>query len=136
MTRDYPSHPLAAVLALVARDGKVLLVRRNKSPDKWGFPGGLIELGETVAEAALRELAEETGVIAEAGAVADVLSIIVRDDDGRVKNHYVLSAVMCLWIAGEPVAASDALEAGWFTPDEWRGLACHPDVGRLATALV
>jgi 8-oxo-dGTP diphosphatase len=134
--RDYPDHPLPAIAAMVARDGKILLVRRNKGPDKWGFPGGLLELGETVAEGALRELAEETGVVAEAGAVAEVLTIISRDETGRIRNHYVLMAVTCRWISGEPVAASDALEAGWFTRDQLRDMECHADVERLAAALL
>lgn len=136
MPRDYPSHPLPAVIAMLAKDGKVLLVRRNKGPDKWGFPGGLLELGETVADGALRELTEETGVRAEADGVSEVLSVVTRDEDGRVKNHYVLMAVACRWISGDPVPASDALEAGWFTPDEVRRMECHQDVERLAASIL
>lgn len=138
MTRDYPIQPLPAVLAMVARHGRVLLVRRGKPPDrdKWGFPGGLVEVGETVAEAAMRELAEETGVRAEAGAVAEVLSVISRDAGNRVRNHYILLAVRMTWQAGEPVAASDAAEAGWFTLEAIAHMDCHPDLPRLAAALL
>ncbi len=136
VSRDYPDHPLPAVAAMVARDGKVLLVRRNKGADKWGFPGGLLELDETVAEGAVRELAEETGVVAEAGSVAEVLTIITRDGAGQVRNHYVLMAVACRWVSGDPVAASDALEAGWFTRDQLRDMDCHADVDRLAATLL
>lgn len=135
-SRDYPAHPLPAVVAMVTRGDRVLLVRRGKGPgfDPWGFPGGLIEVGETVTEAALRELAEETGVRAEAGPVAEIIDIIVRDDAGRVRNHYLLNAVPCRWLAGEPAAASDAIAAGWFTLAEIAGMPCHPHLPRLAAA--
>lgn len=138
MSREYPAHPLPAVLAMVARDGRVLLVRRNKEPrpEKWGFPGGLLEVGETVADGACRELAEETGVVAEALGVEDVVDVITRDEDGRVKHHYVLTCVRCRWQAGEPVAASDAVEAGWFTLDDIAAMPCHPHLHRLAQTLL
>ncbi|MCR6630768.1 MAG: NUDIX hydrolase [Magnetospirillum sp.] len=137
-SRDYPTHPLPAVIAMVARKGRVLLVRRGKgtAPDPWGFPGGLVEVGETVAEAAVRELAEETGVTAEAGPVAEVLDIIQCDKDGRVRTHFILNAVPCRWLAGEPAAASDAIEAGWFTLDQIAAMTCHPNLPRLAKAIL
>jgi 8-oxo-dGTP diphosphatase len=91
-----------------------------------------VELGETIAEAACRELAEETGVVAEAGAVAEVLTIIARDADGAVKNHYVAAVVRMTWLGGEPVPASDAVEANWFTLSDIAGMVCHPDLARLA----
>jgi 8-oxo-dGTP diphosphatase len=138
MTRDYPAYPLPAVLAMLVRDGRVLLVRRGKQPgpDKWGFPGGLVELGETVAQAAQRELLEETGITAQAGNVADVLTIITRDGAGRVKNHYVAMAVPMVWQAGDAVAASDAAEAGWFTLADMATMPCHPDLPRLAELMM
>lgn len=138
MDRDYPAHPLPAVIAMVARDGRVLLARRGKGPqpDPWGFPGGLIEVGETVLQAAARELAEETGVQAHAETVAEVLDVIVHDDAGRVRSHFVLNAVRLSWQAGEPLAASDAVDAGWFTLDQIAALPCHPHLARLARALL
>src|SRR5690554_2944487 len=74
------STPVPGVLAVVARNGQVLLVRRAKPPDRgmWGFPGGRIEPGETAAEAAVRELREETGVDASAGRVLTAIDVIDR----------------------------------------------------------
>jgi len=116
MSRSYPDHPLPGVLALLERGDALLMVLRAHEPDrgKWGFPGGLIELGETVAEAALRELQEETGLVAEAGPVIDVFDVIDRDDSGRVRYHFVLNVVRCRWLGGEAVAGDDAAATGWF----------------------
>ncbi|MCA3245800.1 MAG: NUDIX hydrolase [Azospirillum sp.] len=109
-------HPRPAAIAIVPRDGRVLLVRRANPPDpgRWGFPGGKIELGETVAHAAIRESAEETGVRAEAIRTLDTLDTIVRAPDGALQFHYVLVAVLCRWLDGEPIAADDVHEADWF----------------------
>ncbi|MFC0219852.1 NUDIX hydrolase [Pseudochelatococcus lubricantis] len=112
--------PVAAVIAVVFHEGRVLLVRRANPPDAglWGFPGGKIEAGEAIADAAVRELLEETGVRGEARRVLTALDAFDRAADGRLRRHFILIAVLCRWIAGEPVAADDALEARWFTPDE------------------
>jgi len=111
-----PVRPVAAVIAVVLRGSDVLLVRRSNPPDAglWGFPGGKIEPGETLAEAALRELAEETGVSASPGAVMDALDVLDRDAAGALRHHYILVALVCPWLSGEPVAADDATDAGWF----------------------
>jgi ADP-ribose pyrophosphatase YjhB (NUDIX family) len=138
MSREYPQRPLPAVLAMVPRQGRVLLVQRRREPGRgnWGFPGGLIELGETVAVAVLRELAEETGVVAVAGPVVEVIDVVTPDDGGRVRYHYLLNAVLCRWVSGEGAAADDAAALGWFTPDEITALPCSPNVERLARAVL
>jgi 8-oxo-dGTP diphosphatase len=107
--------PVAAVLAVVIRDGEALLVRRANPPDAgfWGFPGGKIEAGETIHAAASRELLEETGVRATPQLAFASLDALDHDADGRLRSHYVLIAVLCRWQAGEPVAGDDALEARW-----------------------
>ncbi|MGQ9370253.1 NUDIX hydrolase [Azospirillum sp. ST 5-10] len=107
--------PVPATIAVVFRDGCVLLVRRANPPDAglWGFPGGRIEPEETIEAAALRELFEETAVRAEAQTVVTALDAFDRDDAGAVRRHFILVAVLCRWIAGEPVAGDDALEARW-----------------------
>ncbi len=107
--------PIAATIAAVIRDDEVLLVRRANPPDagKWGFPGGKIEQGETIVDAALRELREETGVMAEALSVFTALDAFDRDETGGLRHHFILIAVLCRWTSGDPVAADDALEARW-----------------------
>jgi len=126
------SLPIAAALAVVLRGERMLLVRRSHRPDagRWGFPGGKIEPGETVIAAALRELAEETGVAAEAIEVLTALDVIRRD--GAVLHHYVLIAVLCRWSGGEGAAASDAEEIGWFDLAALRGLETSVDVEGVA----
>ena len=127
--------PILGVIAVVAEAGRVLLVRRGKEPSKgwWGFPGGHVELGETVMQAAVRELAEETCLIAEAVEILTTIDAIRRDADGRLLRHYFLAAVRCRKISGEPIAASDAEATAWADPEafsaDWRVL---PDVARIA----
>ncbi|NBJ12544.1 NUDIX hydrolase [Microvirga arsenatis] len=108
--------PVPAVIAVVIHDDRTLLVRRANPPDAglWGFPGGKIDFGETVKAAAVRELLEETGVLAEAGDVITTLDILEKDASGEMLQHYVLIAVRCRWVSGEPVAGDDALDARWF----------------------
>jgi 8-oxo-dGTP diphosphatase len=127
------SLPIAAAIAVVLRGERLLLVRRSHKPDagRWGFPGGKIEPGETVIAAALRELAEETGVTAEPVEVLTAVDVIRRES--AVQHHYVLIAVLCRWSEGEGAAASDAEEIGWFDLAALRGLEKSPDVERVAT---
>ncbi|GLK82103.1 hypothetical protein GCM10017653_01720 [Ancylobacter defluvii] len=109
--------PVAAVLAVVIRDERILLVRRANPPDqgRWGYPGGRIEWGEAVHAAALRELAEETGIAADSPELIDVLDFIEADPAGTLAHHFAMIAVACRWLSGEGEAADDALETGWFT---------------------
>lgn len=108
--------PVVATIAVVERNGAVLLVQRANPPEKgrWGFPGGKMELGETVAEAAVRELAEETGIRADAAETLTTVDVLSRDDTGTLHAHFVLIAVLCHYVSGEPAAADDALDARWF----------------------
>jgi 8-oxo-dGTP diphosphatase len=118
--RHYPERPIVGVLAVVLRGERALVVRRANPPmaGRWGFPGGVLELGETVADGAMRELEEETGVKAEAAGPLTVIDTIDRDDKGRVRFHYTLVAVRGLWRSGEGVAADDAEEVAWLSRAE------------------
>ena len=108
--RRYPARPIVGVLAVVLRGERALVVRRSNPPmaGRWGFPGGVLELGETVAEGAMRELVEETGVVAEPSGVLTVIDTIDRDDQGRVRYHYSLVAVRGSWRQGEGAPADGA----------------------------
>ena len=128
--RRYPDRPIVGVLAVVMRGDRVLVVRRRNPPmpGRWGFPGGVLELGETVAQGAMRELLEETGVKAEAASPLTVMDTIDRDSEGRVRYHYTLVAVIGHWRSGEGVAGDDADELAWLTRAEIieRGLPTAP----------
>ncbi|TYB81618.1 NUDIX hydrolase [Maritimibacter fusiformis] len=109
------TRPVLGVLAVVVEGTRVLLVQRGKEPDKglWGYPGGHVENGETLEEAALRELDEETGIVARADGQLATFDLIRRDEAGAVTRHYVLVAVRCRHVSGDPVAADDAADARW-----------------------
>lgn len=117
--RRYPDRPIIAVLAVVLRgegpDTRALIVQRAQQPNagRWGFPGGVLELGETVAEGAMRELMEETGVAAEPAGWLNVHDAVSRDAEGRVQFHYVLIAVRGLWVSGDGEPADDAAACAW-----------------------
>src|SRR5262245_44360091 len=113
--RRYPERPIVGVLAVVLRGERVLVVRRANPPmpGRWGFPGGVLELGESVAQGAMRELLEETGVIAEAAGPLTVIDTIDRDREGRVRYHYTLVAVIGRWLSGEGVPGDDADDVAW-----------------------
>ncbi len=133
--RSYPERPIAGVLAVARRRGRVLLAQRAKAPRPglWGFVGGVQEVGETVLAAAARELREETGIEAESVAVLTALDMIGRDEAGRVRTHFTLVAVLADWRSGEAAPDADALALGWFTPEEVeeRRMPCFPDTLRL-----
>ena len=115
--RRYPQRPIVGVLAVVLRGDRALIVRRANPPmpGRWGFPGGVLELGETVAQGAMRELFEETGVTAEPAGVLTVIDGIDRDEEGRVRYHWTLVAVIGRWQCGEGAPGDDADEVAWLT---------------------
>jgi ADP-ribose pyrophosphatase len=110
---EFPERPVPAVSALVFRDGAVLLVKRRDEPSRglWSPPGGSLELGETVEQAAAREALEETGVTVLPGRIVEVRDVVLRNGEGRIQWHYVLFAVLCEYVSGEPFPASDAENA-------------------------
>ena len=102
-SRSYPSRPFLAASLAVFREGEVLLASRGRAPfiDVYTLPGGLVETGETLAEAALRELFEETGVRAEILGLTGYSDVIARDDDGRVRTHFLVASFAGRWVSGE-----------------------------------
>ena len=113
--REYPERPLAGVGGVILDGDKVLLVRRGREPlrGEWSVPGGLVEVGETLAEALRREIREETGLAVRVGPIVEVLDRILPDEQGRVRFHYVLIDYLCRVEGGLLGAASDASEARW-----------------------
>ncbi|HVA12530.1 MAG TPA: NUDIX hydrolase [Stellaceae bacterium] len=140
ISRDYPNRPFAAALAICRkRDGRMLLAQRAKGPStavgRWGFPGGMHEVGETLLEAARRELKEETGIDATPVRVIDAFDVIGKDADGRIRAHYVLNCVVLDWQSGEGAPIEDATAVGWYTAEEALAkLELLPDTLRLMKA--
>ena len=118
--REYPDRPFVGVGVIVFRNQKVLLVKRNKDPNKghWSIPGGRQMLGETIAEAAQRELLEETGVKVDQLLLVDVVDAIIPDVEGKIKYHYTLVDYMGQWQSGESRPGDDAQEVKWVRLNE------------------
>ena len=115
MKRLYPDQPVVGVGAIIVSEGKILLERRKNEPSrgKWSIPGGLVELGESVEQAVIREVKEETGLDVEAPCLIDVVDNISFDQKGKVKHHYVIVDFLVNIRGGLAKAASDADELKW-----------------------
>jgi ADP-ribose pyrophosphatase YjhB (NUDIX family) len=127
--REFPELPLVGVGAIIIEGDRVLLVKRAHPPiqGQWSIPGGVLEVGEMVREAAVREAREETGLIVETGELLGVFDRILRDAEHRVQYHYVLIDFLCLPVGGELLAGSDAAEVQWFKREELRALRLAED---------
>jgi 8-oxo-dGTP diphosphatase len=134
MKREFPEVPLVGVGAVIiepdrTKNSRVVLVKRSHPPiqGQWSIPGGVLELGEMVREAAVREAREETGLIVEPGQLLGVFDRVLRHADSRVQYHYVLIDFLCRPVGGELCAASDAAEVRWFTREELPALNLAED---------
>ena len=119
-SRAYPDRPYVGVGVVVFKGDDVLLAQRGKKPrmSSWSVPGGAQELGETVEDAAHREIHEETGIEIELLGLVEVVNSINRDDDERVQFHYALIDFVAEWKSGEVVAGDDAADARWVSMEE------------------
>ncbi|WP_321494506.1 NUDIX hydrolase [uncultured Desulfobacter sp.] len=122
--RAYPDRPTLAVGAVVFKDNKVLLVKRGNPPARgvWAIPGGSVELGETLQQAAEREIFEETGIIIQAGKPIFSFESILRDDKNRIRFHYYIVDLEASYVSGELTAGDDALDAGWISKEKLSSL--------------
>lgn len=118
--RTYPERPVVSVGAVVIDGDRVVLIKRGHEPLKgaWSIPGGVVEIGETLHAALIREVREETCLDVEVGPVVEVLDRINRDRDGRVEYHYVIVDYLCRVVGGSLAGASDAEEARWVAHDD------------------
>ncbi len=123
-SRTYPTRPYLVVSAAIFRDGRVLIVRRAQPPANGLFtlPGGGVELGETLFEAVIREVREETGLEIEPLALAGYRQMIARDAAGRIERHFVILPFAARWLAGECSLNDELAEARWLKPSELSGL--------------
>ena len=129
MNREYPDVPLIGVGAVIVDAGRVALVRRGQPPllGEWSIPGGVLEVGETLREGAMREAREETGLTVDAGELLGIFERLVPGEDGRLRYHYVLMDFLCVWTGGDLLAASDAADVRWFRSEELEALKLAPD---------
>jgi 8-oxo-dGTP diphosphatase len=134
MNREFPSQPFVGIGAIIIADARVVLVKRAHPPiqGQWSIPGGVLEVGELVRDAAVREAREETGLIVEPGDLLGVYDRVLydhalHDNEKRVQYHYVLIDFLCRPVGGELRAASDAAEVRWFTRQELPALNLAED---------
>jgi 8-oxo-dGTP diphosphatase len=120
----YPDHPRLAVGAVVRHDDRVLLVQRGRPPGEgqWAIPGGNVHLGETLQQAAEREILEETGIVIAAHEPVFTFDVVERDAEGRVRFHYVIVDLAADYLGGDLCAGDDAAQARWVSAEELQRL--------------
>jgi len=138
MNDSAPRTPIAAVGVVCFRADDVIMVRRGTPPleNAWSLPGGRIEWGERAADAALRELNEETGCSAKLIGLIDVVDAVFtsRSAEDAPWGHYVLIDYAARWTEGEPTPGDDAREARFFAPDEVAALDLWSETRRIIEA--
>ena len=120
MRKEYPEHPMVGVGAIIVQDGKILIVRRGSEPGKgkWSVPGGLVELGETVEQAVVREVREECGLDVEVDRLIDIVDSMTFDKNGRLKYHFIILDFFVKIKGGKLRPGDDAKEALWVPLEE------------------
>lgn len=135
---DNDIKPISGVSMCVVKDGRVLLAKRGNRNGYglWSFPGGHVKHGEALRDAALRELAEETGVNAEIVRLLDTIDIVHKDPSGNVEAHFVLSVFLGNWLSGTAVADSDASAVEWVDGSEVTSLKTTPGTAEFVQAAI
>jgi 8-oxo-dGTP diphosphatase len=136
LSRTYPTRPYLAVSAAIFRDGRVLIVRRARPPAHglYTLPGGGVELGETLEQAVVREVREETALNIEPVGLAGYRQAIVRDGDGRVERHFVILPFAARWLDGEIALNEELAEAHWLEPPALAGLQTTEGLAAIVAA--
>lgn len=136
--RTYPQRPFLAVSAAIVRDGKVLVVRRARRPALaiYTVPGGVVETGETLTEAVMREVREETSLAIEPVALAGHREVIMRDAQGAVERHFVILCFAARWLSGETVLNDELDDARWLEPAALAGLETTEGLAEIVTAAI
>jgi ADP-ribose pyrophosphatase YjhB (NUDIX family) len=134
--RTYPTRPYLAVSAAIFRDGQVLIVRRARPPAHglYTLPGGGVELGETLEQAVIREVREETGLAIAPLALVGFREAIARDAAGRVERHFVILPFAARWVGGEIALSEELAEAHWRVPHEIAGLKTTEGLAEIVAA--
>ena len=134
--RLYPKRPFLAVSAAILRDGKVLIVRRARKPalGVYTLPGGVVEAGETLEQAIVREVKEETALDIAPVTLAGHREVVIRDDEGRVERHFVILCFAARWLGGEPALNEELDEARWVDPAELAGLKTTDGLADIVAA--
>jgi ADP-ribose pyrophosphatase YjhB (NUDIX family) len=134
--RAYPDRPFLAVSAAIIRDGRVLIVRRARPPAHGVFtlPGGVVEAGETLFEAVVREVMEETALVIAPVGLAGFREVIVRDSEDRLARHFVILPFAARWVSGEPRLNEELTEARWLRPSDLAGLPTTEGLAEIVAA--
>jgi 8-oxo-dGTP diphosphatase len=134
--RTYPTRPYLAVSAAIFRDDRVLIVRRARPPAHglYTLPGGGVELGESLEQAVIREVREETGLAIAPLALVGFREAIARDAAGRIERHFVILPFAARWIGGEIALNAELAEAQWRKPDELARLKTTEGLAQIVAA--
>jgi 8-oxo-dGTP diphosphatase len=136
--RAYPDRPYLAVSAAIVRDGRILIVQRARAPGKglYSLPGGAVEVGESLEQAVVREVREETGLVIAPIGLAGLREVVARDVGGRIERHIVILAYAARWLSGEPVLNDELSDARWLRLEEIEPLSTTEGLTEIvATAL-
>jgi 8-oxo-dGTP diphosphatase len=134
--RIYPTRPYLAVSAAIFRNGRVLIVRRAQPSTNglYTLPGGVVEIGETLVDAVMREVREETGLEIDPQGLAGYRQVIARDGSGRIERHFVILPFAARWLAGEILLNDELAEGLWLAPSELPGLKTTEGLADIVAA--